>query len=119
MLTDKLERPWGITVLPDGRLLITQKEGTMLIVTPQGNVGAPITGLPAVNSEAQGGLLGVTIDPSFSSNRMVYWTFSENISGGTVTSVAKGKLSADDKKMENAMVACTQRLSALWRKDSV
>jgi glucose/arabinose dehydrogenase len=104
MLTDKLERPWGITVLPDGRLLITQKEGTMLIVTPQGNVGAPITGLPAVNSEAQGGLLGVTIDPSFSSNRMVYWTFSENISGGTVTSVAKGKLSADEKKMENAMV---------------
>lgn len=104
MLTDKLERPWGIAVLPDGRLLITQKEGSMLIVTPQGNVGAPITGLPPVNSESQGGLLGVTIDPSFSSNRMVYWAFSENISGGTVTAVAKGKLSADEKKIENATV---------------
>ena len=104
VLTDDLEKPWGIAVLPDGRFLITQKEGTLRIVTQQGNVSAPITGLPPVNSSAQGGLLGITLDPSFSNNRMVYWTFSENTSGGTLTAVAKGKLSADEKTIENATV---------------
>ena len=60
--------------------------------------------LPAVNSNGQGGLLGLTIDPAFSQNRMVYWVFSENVSGGSLTSVAKGKLSADEKNIENAVV---------------
>ena len=60
--------------------------------------------LPAVNSDGQGGLLGLTIDPAFAQNRMIYWVFSENVSGGSLTSVAKGKLSADEKKIENAVV---------------
>ena len=104
VLTNKLEKPWGIAVLPDGRLLITQKEGTMRIVTTTGDVSAAITGLPPVNSNGQGGLLGLTIDPAFSTNRMVYWVFSQNTSGGTLTAVAKGKLSADEKAIENATV---------------
>ena len=104
MLTDKLDKPWGITSLPDGRFLITEKGGTMRIATNAGVLGEPITGLPAVNASGQGGLLGLTIDPSFSSNRMVYWTFSEKSSQGNLTAVAKGKLSADEKKIENATV---------------
>jgi glucose/arabinose dehydrogenase len=104
VLTKQLKKPWGITSLPDGRLLITEKEGTMRIATLTGNLGAPITGLPQVNSSGQGGLLGLTIDPSFSGNRMVYWTFSENSPEGNLTAVAKGKLSADEKKIENATV---------------
>jgi glucose/arabinose dehydrogenase len=104
VLTDQLDKPWGITVLPDGRLLITQKEGTMRIATTSGNVGAPITGLPAVNASGQGGLLGLTIDPAFSTNRMAYWVFSERTPQGNLTAVAKGKLSADEKRIENATV---------------
>ena len=104
VLTDQLKKPWGITILPDARLLITEKEGTMRIVTLTGNAGSPITGLPSVNANAQGGLLGLTIDPSFSNNRMVYWVFSENSPQGNLTAVAKGKLSADEKKIENATV---------------
>ena len=104
MLTDKLDKPWGITSLPDGRFLITQKGGTMRIATNAGVLSEPITGLPAVNASGQGGLLGLTIDPSFSTNRMVYWTFSENSSQGNLTAVAKGKLSDDEKKIENATV---------------
>ena len=57
-----------------------------------------------MNSSGQGGLLGLTIDPSFSNNRMVYWVFSENSPEGNLTAVAKGKLSADEKKIENATV---------------
>ncbi len=104
VLSNKLERPWGITALPDGRLLITEKGGTMRIVTTSGILSAPLTGIPKVNDGGQGGLLDVTTDPAFSTNRMVYWTFSEPTSGGNLTAVAKGKLSADEKGMENVVV---------------
>jgi glucose/arabinose dehydrogenase len=104
MLTDGLNSPWGITSLPDGRLLITEKEGTMRIATQQGELSEPITGLPEVDSRGQGGLLGLTIDPDFSNNRMVYWTFSEPVDGGNLTAVAKGRLADDEKTIENAQV---------------
>ncbi|WP_293871345.1 PQQ-dependent sugar dehydrogenase [Spirosoma sp.] len=104
VLTEALTSPWGITSLPDGRLLVTQREGSMRIVTTAGKVSDPITGLPAVNSSGQGGLLGVRVDPDFATNRMVYWVFSEPLSDGNLTAVAKGKLSADEKKIENATV---------------
>ena len=104
VLAEGLKRPWGITILPDGRLLITEKTGTMKIVTTSGMVSEPITGLPAVNSGGQGGLLGLTTDPAFSKNRIVYWVFSEKTSTGNLTAVAKGTLSADEKKMENVSV---------------
>ena len=104
VLTSDLKRPWGIAVLPDGRLLITEKEGTMRIVTVTGSVSAPITGIPKVNPASQGGLLGINVDPDFSNNRMVYWVFSESRPKGNITSVAKGKLSADEKKIEGAQV---------------
>ncbi|MFN8356629.1 MAG: PQQ-dependent sugar dehydrogenase [Spirosomataceae bacterium] len=105
VLTEGLTFPWGIKYLPDGRLLVTEKEaGSLRIVKQSGELSKPITGLPAVNSNGQGGLLGITIDPNFEKNRMVYWTFSENVEGGTHTSVAKGKLSADETKIEGATV---------------
>ncbi len=104
VLSDTLVNPWGITNLPDGRFLITEKAGTMRIADNKGTVSAPITGIPAVNNNGQGGLLGVTVDPDFSTNRMVYWSFSENQPGGTLTAVAKGRLSDDEKKIENAAV---------------
>ncbi|WP_338871464.1 PQQ-dependent sugar dehydrogenase [Spirosoma sp. SC4-14] len=104
VLTETLKSPWGITSLPDGRLLITEKEGTMRIATPAGKVSDPITGIPKVNPSGQGGLLGIRVDPAFETNRMVYWVFSEPGSTGNVTAVAKGKLSADEKKIEGATV---------------
>ncbi|WP_294309488.1 PQQ-dependent sugar dehydrogenase [uncultured Chryseobacterium sp.] len=104
VLTSSLSSPWGITGLPDGRLLVTEKAGTMRIVSTTGTVSSAITGLPAVNSGGQGGLLGVCADPQFASNRMVYWVFSENVSGGNVTSVAKGRLSNSEAMIENPVV---------------
>lgn len=104
VLTDGLKGPWGITTLPDGRFLITQKSGVMKIASQDGKLSGDITGLPAVVNKGQGGLLGITIDPDFSRNRMVYWTFSENTPQGNLTSVAKGRLSNDEKTIENAKV---------------
>lgn len=104
VLTSNLSKPWGITQLPDGRFLVTEKKGTMRIISESGNVGEPITGLPEVNSAGQGGLLGLCIDPAFEQNRMVYWVFSESLPDGNVTAVAKGKLSGDEKTIENPTV---------------
>lgn len=104
VLTSDLKNPWGITTLPDGRFLITEKKGTMRIVTPDGKVSDSITGLPKVNSAGQGGLLGLRVDPDFAANRTVYWVFSENLPEGNLTAVAKGTLSADEKKIEGATV---------------
>jgi glucose/arabinose dehydrogenase len=104
IITSSLSSPWGVTSLPDGRLLVTQKGGTMRIVTLAGVVSAPITGIPAVNAAGQGGLLGLCLDPAFAINRMVYWVFSQSVSGGNITAVAKGKLSDDETTIDNADV---------------
>jgi len=105
LISTTLVTPWGITSLPDGRLLVTEKfPGTMRIVTVSGNVGTAITGIPSVNSTGQGGLLGLCIDPNFSSNRMIYWVFAENVAGGSITAVAKGKLAANETAIEGAVV---------------
>ncbi|QJD80539.1 PQQ-dependent sugar dehydrogenase [Spirosoma rhododendri] len=104
VLTESLKNPWGITSLPDGRLLITEREGTMRIATADGKVSEPITGLPKVNAKGQGGLLGVRVDPDFAKNRMVYWVFSEPLPEGNLTAVAKGKLAADEKTIQDPTV---------------
>ncbi len=104
VLTSSLIRPWGIAALPDGRFLITEIEGNMRIVTGAGNIGEPITGIPKVYASGQGGLLGLCLDPAFAANRMVYWAFSESLDGESLTSVAKGMLSADEKSFQNVSV---------------
>lgn len=104
VLTEDLKNPWGITSLPDGRLIITEKAGTMRIATSSGKLSAPITGIPAVNADGQGGLLGIRVDPDFEKNRMVYWVFAQAVTGGNLTAVAKGRLSADEKRIEGAKV---------------
>lgn len=103
-ITSSLSSPWGIAALPDGRLLITEKSGTLRIVTSSGQVSAAITGVPAVNTSGQGGLLGLCLDPQFTSNRIIYWVFSESVSGGNLTAVGKGTLSSGETSIQNATV---------------
>ncbi|SFD55627.1 PQQ-dependent sugar dehydrogenase [Flavobacterium phragmitis] len=104
VITSGLSAPWGVAYLPDGRLLVTEKGGSMKIVTQAGVVGNALTGIPAVNPANQGGLLGICIDPAFETNRMIYWTFSEAVAGGNITAVAKGRLSNNETAVENVTV---------------
>lgn len=104
ILTSSLASPWGVTSLPDGRLLVTEKAGKMRIVTQAGVVSNAITGIPTVNPADQGGLLGLCIDPNFATNRMIYWAFSEAVAGGNITAVAKGRLADNEATIENATV---------------
>lgn len=104
VLTTALKHPWGLVPLPDGRFLITEKEGNFRIATTTGTLSAPITGAPPVNASGQGGLLGLALDPQFTSNRMLYWVFSDATPEGNLTAVARGRLAADEKQIENASV---------------
>lgn len=104
VIDSSLKAPWAISVLPDGRLLITENKGEMSILTADGKPDKKITGLPKVDADGQGGLLDVTIDPDFEKNRMIYWDYSEPGDEGSLLAVAKGKLSADETKIENTKV---------------
>jgi glucose/arabinose dehydrogenase len=104
VINSNLKNPWGIHVLPDGRFLITEKAGTMRILKANGEFDKQISGFPAVLFRGQGGLLDVTIDPAFTTNRMIYWGYSEQAEGGSLLAIAKGKLSADETKLENVEV---------------
>ena len=92
-ITSNLASPWGMAFRPDGRMLVTLKGGSMVIVSANGSSTTPVTGVPAVNSSGQGGLLDVALDPDFSTTPWVYFSYSENGSGGSGTAVARAQLS--------------------------
>ena len=94
-ITNKLVHPWGLTFLPDGRMLVTERPGRLRIVTPDGTVSAPVKGVPRVYASGQGGLLDVALDPNFASNRLVYLSFAEPGRGGASTAVARGRLDGE------------------------
>lgn len=99
-----LVQPWGLSMLPDGRWLVTELGGNLRIVTADGQVGQPIAGLPAVDARGQGGLLDVAVGPTFAQDRMIYWSYAERRDGGNATSVARGALSADGTRVEGVQV---------------
>src|SRR5687768_363270 len=88
-----LVHPWGLALLPDGRMLVTERAGRVRIVERDGRLSAPLAGVPAVYARGQGGLLDVALDPAFASNRVVYLSYAEPGSGGTAgTAVARALL---------------------------
>ena len=72
-----LSEPWGMTFLPDGSLLVTEKPGRLLIYN-NGKLSDTINGLPQINYRSQGGLLDVEIDPDFANNKFIYFSFTES-----------------------------------------
>ncbi len=88
-----LVNPWGIDFLPEGRMLVTEKPGRLRIVEKDGSLGEPVTGVPAVAAQGQGGLLDVAVDPKFAQNRTIFLSFSEPGEDRTAgTAVARGRL---------------------------
>jgi len=93
VVAEELPHVWAMAFLPDGRILVTAKEGTMHIVSQEhGSAGPALEGVPEVASAGQGGLLDVTLAPDFESSGMIYFSFSEPREGGNGTSVASARL---------------------------
>ena len=72
----KLDHPWGMALLPDGRLLITEKPGRLRLYA-DGKLSQPVNGVPVVAHHDQGGLLDVAVDPDFARNGLVYLSYTE------------------------------------------
>ena len=104
VLARTLDHPWSVEPLPGGDLLVTEKPGRMRIVSASGTVGEPIGGVPRVDADGQGGLLDVALSPGFATDRTIFWSFSEPREGGNATSVARGVLSTDRRRLEQVRV---------------
>lgn len=105
--------PWRIAVLPDGRMLVTEKTGPVWLVTQQG-VKTPVSNVPRALSQGQGGMLGVYISPNYATDRQVYLTYSEpgdsaSSPGGSSLALARAKLSITDS------AASLDGLQVIWR----
>jgi aldose sugar dehydrogenase len=104
VVTKGLEHPWAVEPLPNGDLLVTEKPGRMRVITAKGEKGQPISGVPKVDARGQGGLLDVALSPTFAADRIIYWSYSEPRQGGNATSVARGVLSPDGKRLGQVKV---------------
>lgn len=104
-----LDHPWALAFLPDGRLLVTERPGRLRIVTQNGDISDPLRGLPAVFARGQGGLLDVALDPNFSSNRLVYFTYAEPGRTGASTAAARGRLNEDATGLDDVQVIFRQQ----------
>jgi aldose sugar dehydrogenase len=78
-VTDKLVAPWSIAFLPGGKMLVTEKQGNMRVVSADGTVSEPLQGVPMVHFQGQVGLLDVALDKDFARNRRIFFTYSENV----------------------------------------
>lgn len=90
-----LTRPWGITALPDGQFVVTERPGRMRVINADGSVSGPISGHPQVWDNGQGGMLDVAASPNYAMDRVLFWTYAKPVSGGAVTAAARGVLGID------------------------
>ena len=102
------DSPWALAFMPDKRMLVTEKQGRLWLVTAAG-VKAPVIGVPQVHFEGQGGLLFVATAPNFAQNRQIYLTYSEPGEGGDGLALARATLDLDTAR------PILKDLQILWR----
>ncbi|WP_370164352.1 PQQ-dependent sugar dehydrogenase [Marisediminitalea sp.] len=97
-LASGLDHPWGMTFLPTGEVLITERSGQMRAFQFGSGLSAPLKGVPKVVANNQGGLLDVIADPDFTSNQTIYFCYSRPTEGGSSSSVASATYTAGELK---------------------
>ena len=109
-VVDGLKTPWAVAFLPDGQLLITERDGAMRTAKIGGKPSAPIQGVPTVDAVGQGGLLDVITDSDFARNRTIYFCYAEpSVDKKTNgTALARARLSEDTKRLTDVKVLFSQ-----------
>ncbi len=92
-----LDIPWGLAFLPDGRLLVTEREGQLRLVSTDGAVSPPINGVPKVLAKGQGGLMDVALHPQYAETGWIYLSYSDPLPGPlggmlSYTAISRGRL---------------------------
>ncbi len=99
---DGLDDPWSLGFMPDGSVLITEKQGSLWHVV--GDQRHQVSGIPEVASQAQGGLLDVMVPRDFTSSRQLYFSYSKPQANGAGTAVAVAVLSPDSQRLTDWQV---------------
>lgn len=92
ILTRRSDVIWGFDFLPDGRIIFTERKGSLAIYDPKTQETVKIPGAPAVWAHGQGGLLDVRVHPDFARTRWIYLTWSQPVEGGAATAMGRGRL---------------------------
>lgn len=102
-IAEGLENAWGMAFLPDGSMLVTERPGRMRIVSADGKVGEPLSGLPKIFAQGQGGLLDVVLAPDFATSKKIYFSYSEPGEGSEskLNSTAVSFATLNGNKLEN------------------
>ncbi len=91
-LHEGFTNPWGMAWLPDGRLLVTERVGDILIFKNNKFTGEKLSGVPKVFAEGQGGLLDIKLHPDYATNKWIYISYSKPVEGGATTAIMRFKL---------------------------
>jgi aldose sugar dehydrogenase len=100
-VAEGLEFPWSMAFLPDGNMLVSEREGRLRLIENGTMRADAISGLPNILVERQGGLLGLAVHPDFASNRLVYFAYAEGRANANHTALARGRLSDDASTLES------------------
>ena len=101
-----LESVWGMTFLPDGDMVISDKNGTLYRHSPD-NPMRKISGVPEVRYNGQGGLLDVEIHPDFANNNTIYFSYSKFITDTTFATVIH-MASLNGEALEGGKISLSQ-----------
>ncbi|WP_422065025.1 PQQ-dependent sugar dehydrogenase [Shimia sp.] len=101
-VVENLSEPWGFAHLSDGSVLITERGGTLLHVSPRG-VRQEVQGVPQVHVQGQGGLLDVIVSRDFPQTREVFLSMSVRQKDGAGTAVHRAQLSWDGSRLTNVI----------------
>lgn len=109
-VVEGLNHPWAVAFLPNNQgLLITERPGHLRVLSPEGKLSAPLSGVPQVWAKGQGGLLDVVLSPDFAKDRLVYVSYAEGGEGGKAgTAVGRARLSDDLTELDNFEVIFRQ-----------
>jgi glucose/arabinose dehydrogenase len=102
VITRGLSHPWSLAFLPDGRMLVTEREGRLRVVRDGKLDPQPITGLPPVAAHGQGGLMDIAVHPRYAQNGWLYIAYAARGNGGVGTEVLRAELKQD--RLENVQV---------------
>ena len=103
-----LDEPWAVAFLPDGGLLVTERDGQLIHVAT-GRAPTRLSGVPKVVAQRQGGLLDVVVARDFSSTNTIFLTYSEPREGGSGTALATAQLDVSTSQLTNLTVIFRQR----------
>jgi glucose/arabinose dehydrogenase len=105
LIWPEISIPWGMVQLPDGRMLATERSGTLFLLE-KNKRAIEIQGLPKIHANNQGGLLDIVLHPNFLTNNLIFFTYAspEGQGKGSNTALMRAKLDNKNNKLIEQIV---------------